>query len=149
MVDNLMARMLADAPTAHDDGHFISAKVSRIVELIRQYDDRLDVAWVPPEYRQEGDAAFAITERIADGRTQVVMYVNSEEEMNESVLARIYESDVENNDVLGKIEANNRAVRNAEALRRRDEMEEAHDLLHTVLKSPKHNFTHDGKTYRK
>lgn len=148
-MDDLMAQMLADAPQAHDDGHFISAKVSRIVELIRNFDPRLDVKWVPPNHREPGDPAFAIVERIADGREQVVFYVDSEEEFNERVLARIYESDVEHNDVMGKIEANDRAVRAANELRRRDQMEEAHDLMRSVIRSPKHTYSHDGKTYRK
>jgi len=146
---DILSQMMADAPAAHEDGHFISAKVSRIVELIRDFDPRLDVKWVPPEHRAPGDAAFAIVERIADGREQPVFYVQTEEEMDERVLARIYESDVAHNDVMGKMEANNRAIKAAEDAKFRDMQEESHDLMRSVLKSGKHNYQHNGKTYRK
>lgn len=144
-----LAGWLADAPTAHDDGHFISAKVSRIVELIREYDPRLDVKWVPPDVREPGDAAFAIIERTREGREEVVFHVQTEEEFNESVLVRVYRSDVAHNDVLGNIEAQNRAVKAAQEARKRDQMEEAHDLMRTVLGSPLHKFKHNGKTFKK
>lgn len=149
MYEDLMSGWLADAPTAHDDGHFISAKVSRIVELIREYDPRLDVKWIPPEHREPGDAVFSIIERTSDGKEHIAFHVQSEEEFNESVLARIYAADVDHNDVLGRVEANNRAIRDADAARKRDAMEERHDLMRTLLASPKHNFRHDGKEYRK
>lgn len=140
---------LAVAPIAHDDGHFINAEVSRIVELIREYDSRLDVKWIPPELRMEGDAAFSVIERSSDGKEHVVFHVESEELFNASVLTRLYLADVEHNDVQGRIEAGNRAIRNAESLRQRDLIEEQHDLMKTLLKSPKHHFKHNGKTFRK
>jgi hypothetical protein len=78
-----------DLPTAHDDGHFISGKVSRIVELVREYDSRLDVKWIPPNMRSATDPAFAITERLSDGRDVVAFYVQDESEMDERVLERV------------------------------------------------------------
>lgn len=142
-------KMMQSAPVAHDDGHFISADISRIVELIREHDHRLDVKWIPPEHRQPGDAAFSVIERTSDGREHIVFHVQTEAEFNENVLARLYAADISQDDVLGRMEAGNKAARNAAALRQRDAREEAMDFTLTALKSPKHVFKHNGKTYRK
>lgn len=140
---------LANAPVAHDDGHFISAEVSRIVELVREYDSRLDVKWIPPELRRPGDAAFSVIERASDGKEYVVFHVDKEEEFNASVLTRLYLADVEQNDVQGRIEAGNKAIRNAQARKERDLKEEQRDLLASTLASPLHTYRHNGKTFRK
>lgn len=86
-----------DLPVAHEDGSFVSAKVSRIVELIREYAPGIiDVRWIPPAVREPGDAAFCIVERTLEDEEPVwrtVMTVQTEEEMTPKVLARIIEAD--------------------------------------------------------
>lgn len=146
---DLLGNMYANAPVAHEDGHFVNANISRIVELIRQYDSRLDVKWIPPEVRQPGDPAFAIVERIADGREQPVFHVDSEEHFNEEVLAAVYLSDNEKANVQDRLEAKNKAYRDSEALKARDAMDAKHDLMRSIMRSPKHTYKHDGKTFRK
>lgn len=136
-----------DLPTAHDDGRFISAKVSRIVELVREYDHRLDVKWIPPNMRGEGDAAFAVTERLKDGSEVVAFYIDSEEHFDETVLARIYESDNTKNDVQARIDAQNKAVNDVKASRQRDERYAHYDLMSSIIRSPKHTYKHNGRKF--
>ena len=136
-----------DLPTAHEDGRFINAKVSRIVELIRNYDHRLDVKWVPPDMRAPTDPAFAITERLSDGREVVAFYVDTEEAFDERVLARIYEGDNTKNDVQQRIDAQNKAAKAVQEARHRDERYAQYDLMSSMIRSKKHTYRHNGKKY--
>lgn len=136
-----------DLPTVHDDGHFISAKVSRVIELIREYDHHLDVKWVPPDRRDPGDPAFAITERLSDGREVVAFYVDTEEHFDEGVLARIYQGDNTKHDVQARVAAQNAAAMAVQRAKQRDEMEEYYSLLGSMITSKKHTYSHDGRKY--
>jgi hypothetical protein len=136
-----------DLPTAHDDGHFINAKVSRIVELIREYDPRLDVKWVPPDHRGPTDPAFAITERLGDGREVVAFYIDSEDSFDENVLARVYEGDNSKNDVQARVDAQNRAATRVRQAKQREELEQYYSLLGSMVTSKKHTYKHDGRKY--
>jgi hypothetical protein len=136
-----------DLPTAHDDGHFISAKVSRIIELVREYDHRLDVKWIPLERREPTDPAFAITERLADGHEVVAFYIESEESFNEDVLARVYEGDNTKHDVQARIDAQNKAAKAVQKAKQREELEQYYSLLGSMIKSKKHYYKHDGRQY--
>lgn len=136
-----------DLPSPHSDGRFISAKVSRVVELVREYDNRLDVKWIPPNMRGEGDAAFAVTERLRDGSEVVAFYVQTEEEFDERVLARILESDNEVNNVGARVEAGNLAVAAMAEKRRREEVAAYADFAGSVIRSRKHTYRHNGQSF--
>lgn len=136
-----------DLPAVHDDGRFVSAKVSRIVELIREYDNRLDVKWVPPDRRGAGDPAFAITERLQDGSEVVAFYVNSEVDFDERVLARIYEGDTTKSDVQARIDAQNAAAKAVQDARHRDEWYAQADLMTSMIRQGKNTYKHNGKKY--
>lgn len=136
-----------DLPTAHEDGRFINANVSRVVELVRDYDHRLDVKWVPPDQRGPNDPAFAVTEKLSDGREVVAFYVASESDFNEDVLARIYNSDNAKQDVQKTMEAKNKAVRAVQEARARDERYAQYDLMVSMVNSRKHTYHHGGKKY--
>lgn len=136
-----------DLPTAHDDGRFISAKVSRIVELIREYDHRLDVKWIPPNMRGADDPAFAITEALGDGREVVAFYVQSEADFDERVLARIYEGDNSKGDVQARVDATNAAINRVREVRAAEERAQFYDLTRSIVRSPKHTYRHNGRKY--
>lgn len=137
-----------DLPTAHDDGRFISAKVSRIVELVREYDNRLDVKWVPPDLRGADDPAFAITERLRDGSEVVAFYVQDESEFDERILQRIILGDNAHHSVEARINAENAAAAAVAEKRRRDEVLDYADLARSMIVTGKHTYRHDGKVYR-
>jgi hypothetical protein len=136
-----------DLPAVHEDGSFISARVSRIVELIRDYDPNLEVKWIPERMRQPGEPAFMITERLRNGREVVAFYVESEQHFDESVLARIYAGDNSRHDVLANVEAQNAAVNRVREARQQEEREQYYDLMGSMIKAKKHNYRHGGKTY--
>ncbi len=127
------------------DGSWVSDKVARVAELIREYDPRLDVKWIPREARHEGDAAFAITERTADGREVVAFHVQSEAEMDERVLERIYLADNTKHDVQARMEAKNKAARELARKAAQDAHEDRMEFARFLSKSPLHTIKHGDK----
>jgi hypothetical protein len=138
----------ADLPEVHSDGSFISANVSRVVELIREYDPNLMVKWIPPTMRRPDEPAFMISERLRDGREVVAFYVQSEADFNEGVLARIYEGDNSRHDVQARVAAQNAAVLAVREARAQDEREQFADLVHSMVNSKKHTYRHNGRSHR-
>lgn len=137
-----------DLPAVHSDGSFISAKVSRVVELIREYDQNLEVKWIPERMRRPGEPAFMITERLRDGREVVAFYVQSEADFDERVLARIYEGDNTRNDVQARVDAQNAAVLAVREAKAQEEREQFADLVHSMVNSKKHTYRHNGRSHR-
>lgn len=130
-----------------ESGQWISESVNRTIELIREYDPNLDVQWIPPNQRAEGEPAFLIVEKVG-GRFVPVFSVDSEEYMDERILERIILNDhTKRGDILSEMDARNQAKRAILLKEKKDEMEEAHDLAHHILKSPKTRYKHDGVTY--
>lgn len=141
---------LNDLPVPHDDGHFISDRVSRTVQLIRQYDPNLDVVWLPPERRENpNDPEFYVVERLPDGRALPVFSILNESFMDERLLERIYELDsLKQDDVLGAMDARNKAKRDMLAAEAVDREAEILEVAAYVLRSPKSTYKHNGKVYR-
>lgn len=138
-------------PVPHDDGSFISAEVSRVVEAIRDYDPELNVAWIHPDKREPGEAAFAIIHSPKDRPPYVVFYVQDEKDMNAKVLARLYHNDQAkgNTTTEADIEAYDKAKKELIRRQHRDELEAASDLAKHAVKSPLHKYTYRDSNNRK
>lgn len=140
--------MVMNLPVPHEDGSFISQKVSRVVEIIRDYDHNIDVRWIPPNQRGAEDPAFAIVGKDIHGREYVIFYVQDESQFDGRVLERLFQMDqAKNGNVLSDIDAKNAAVRAIRAKLHQEQLEEAHDLAQSILKSKKHTYRHDGVKY--
>lgn len=147
-MDKMLGFDPVNLPVPHEDGSFISERVSRIAELIREYDPNLDVRWIPHNKRTRSEPQFAIVERMTNGAEAVVFYVQDEKEFDGSVLERIYMNDAaKHGNILDKIEAQNQAVRALQEKDYKEKMAEATDLAYHILKSPKHTYTHKGIKY--
>lgn len=140
--------MVANLPVPHEDGSFISAKVSRMVELIRDYDHNVDVRWIRPNERAHDDPAFALVGRQPDGREYVIFYVKDESEFDERVLSRLIQMDAsKNGNMLSEMDAHNAAVRAAQQKLYKEQLEDSKDLAYHILKSKKHKYKHNGVEY--
>lgn len=118
------------------DGHLVSAKIQRIIEAIRDYEPELDVQWIPPGQRSEGQAAFAIIHRPVGRPHYVLFYVKSEEEFDERVLSKIIYNDQRNGSrTLTELETWEETQRLLERQAYLDKMEEASDIARFVAKT--------------
>lgn len=127
------------------DGHLYSAEVARVVECIREYSPKLDVKFIPRELRAPGDSAFAITELLPSGQEVVAFYVDKEEDMNLSVLQRVYAADGSKQDVQKRIEKANAARKHLDNKRAEDEIAEATEKAYFLWKTSKSSVKMDGK----
>lgn len=118
------------------DGQFVSAKVERVVLAIKDYEPRLEVRWVPPGARKEGQAAFQVVYK-EDGLPEYTLfYVQKDEDFDERVLQRIIVNDQRNGavkwDEFAAWEKSNELVAQQEYL---DKMEEANDIAAHILRT--------------
>lgn len=134
-----------DIPVPTEEGYFVSEKHARIAELISEYDPTLSLAWIPPDKRDPGDKPFAVIHRPLGGVEYVVCYAD---DCDERLLARVYEMDRQGGNALESIDAHNKAVRELQQKKAMEEMQEAHELSASILRSPKSVYRHNGKEYR-
>lgn len=139
----------SNVPVELEDGHMVGERVVRVAEIIRDYDPTLEIQWIPPHNRTDpNDPHFAIVAKPSGQPAYTVFYVKNESEMDERVLARLFEMDAaKQGNILNKIDAHNNAIRAIELKKKMDELEEAHDIAHHVLRSPKTRYRHNGVVY--
>lgn len=136
-----MFEYMADLPTAHVDGSLISARISRVVEAIRDYDPSLDVQWIPPSARDSGDHAFRIIHTKPDGMQYVAFTVATEDEFDERVLKRIMVNDQRNGQIkLSEFEAHLKAQEDIKRRRYEDAWAEANDIAYHVFRTHKNTY---------
>lgn len=127
-----------------EGGYFVSERHARIAEIIQDYDPSLELAWIPPDKREPGDAPFAVIHRPLGQPDYVVCY---SDDPDERLLARIFEGDKKNGNVLDQIEAHNAAVKAMELKKQMEEAEERADLTSSILKG-KYYYQHNGVKYQ-
>ncbi len=140
-----MDSLSMDVHVPAEGGHFVSEKHAQIAEIIQDYDPTLELAWVPPDKRQPGDAPFAVVHRPLGSPAYVVCYSDNPDER---LLARIFGMDLAKTDVLGHVEAEQAAYKALQMKKQMEEMEEAHELAASILRSPKSTYKHNGVTFR-
>ena len=144
----LNQKMLAGLPVPHDDGSFISEKVSRVVEVVREYNPNIDVRWIRPSDRDNNEPAFAIVDATPGHLEYVIFYVQDESEFDGRILERLYQNDAaKHGNLLSELDARNAAVKAIQDNLHKERLEESKDLAYHILKSPKHTYKHDGVTY--
>lgn len=124
------------------DGRLVSAKHERLVLAIKDYEPELDVMWIPPEKRSEGEAAFAIIHSAPGNKPYILFYVLTDEEFDERVLQRIIYNDQRRSGEqqyteLEAWEIAQKAVQKQEWL---DRMEEANDIAAHILRTPLNTY---------
>lgn len=124
------------------DGQFVSAKIERMVQAIKDYDQDLNVEWVPPGARRDGQAAFKISYGAPGTVPYTLFYVQKDEDFDERVLARIIQNDqrVNGGTKLSDYEAWEAAQKVAANRARLDAIEEANDIAYHVLKTPLNTY---------
>jgi hypothetical protein len=131
------------------DGQFVSAKISRIVEAIRDYSEELDVQWLPPQLRTDNEAAFKIIHRAPGQPPYTLFHITNDEDFDERVLARIIANDQRTRPVqLSELEAWEEAQARINKQKFLDDMEEAADKAAFMLRTPLHTYTIPGRNGR-
>jgi hypothetical protein len=129
-----------------EDGHWVNEKFARIAEVIQDYDPRMRLVWIPPENRTDQDQTppYAVIYTNGQGQEHLVFSIR-EEELDERVLARLFQGDTGKHDVLADIEAQEKAREVLAYKAKLEKAEERQDFIKTVVGSGKHSFKHNGR----
>jgi hypothetical protein len=132
-----------------ESGYGISVKHQRIADIIQDYDPTLELAWIPPDKRDFNDIEpFAVIHRPGNGKQSYVAMTLREDQINETLLARLWSHDNKNGSVLTWVEAQD-AARNAVILKEKmDDAEMKRDLVSHIVSSNKNTYHHGGVAYR-
>ena len=123
------------------NGHFVSQRISQIVQAISEYSPELSVEYIPEGARLKGDAAFRIVHTPPGKDPYIIFHVKKEEDFDASVLKRIIAGDQRNKKVqYSDVEAAEQAAKLIAEQRVADELEEMHELAASIIKSPKSTY---------
>ena len=120
-------------------GVAVEQDVLGIVAKLRQYDPNLIVQYLDPDSHSNlTDAPYRIMEHCSDGHLRLVMQVW---QLDDRVMERVFAADNERLNVLRALEDHNAKIKLDETRRYREEMEEAKDIVSSVIKSPKGDYS--------
>lgn len=129
-------------------GRFINQKHRRVAEVVNEYDPELELAWIPPESRDEGDVfPYVVIHNHPNGDRQAVAYF-TEDEIDERVIEHLFENDFRKHnpqDLFDKMEAHNLAVKLLEQKTIQEKYDAELDVVVSALKSGKHWYKHGGR----
>jgi len=142
-----------------DLGEFVRDDHVRFAEILRDLKPTYSLVYIPQKDRstpEEHQKPWAILDKPDNQAEYVVRYL-SEEEMKEphKILAWLFDGDIVRhgaNNVLARIEAEEKAKQLMEYKRREDELEDMIELgefMMTGGRDKKHTFTHNGKKYER
>ena len=120
-------------------GHWVSEDFMRLSEVIKDYDESLDLRFIPAENRttqHERENPYAVVETHVDGDR--ILFHAGPLSSPEEILARLFTGDNKWGDVLERLDATDRA---REALKMKEQMdaeEERKDLIAFMVGSDKH-----------
>jgi hypothetical protein len=99
------------------DGRWVSAEYARMAQIIADYDPSLELAWVP------------------DGNRYIALRIK-ETEFDHRILARLWQADAKNGNVLDRLDAEDAAIRAVEMQKQIEKDEEARELAAWMIKAP-------------
>lgn len=124
------------------DGQFVSQKIRQIVDAIRDYCPEINVQWIPPTARKEGQAAYRLVHMPLGQEPYIMMVVRRDEDFTMDVLKRIIANDQRygQTTTLSEYEAWEAAQKLVAKQEHLDRMEEAHDIAYHVLRTHKNTY---------
>lgn len=126
------------------DGHFVSQRISQLVRALQTYCAEIEVLWVPPAARMNGEAAFKIMHRPEGREPYCITTVKTEDDFDERLLKKIIAGDQRSGEVrYSDFEAWETAQKLAEQQVWEDSLEEANDLAQALIRTNKSNYIID------
>lgn len=138
-----MSKLIGDNYYFPIDGHFVSQKQVRINEILKDYDPNLELQWIPPNDRHEGDKAFRVIHRPLGKPAYLVC---TADECDERLLAEVFHSDSRNRsgDFLSWLDDYNSAIKIYNAKVAEEKRQEAHEFAAAVIRNNKSYYRHGG-----
>lgn len=137
----------SDRMVATSDGTFVSERVQNVVEAIREYDENIEVQYIPVRARVGNEPAFRLVHNIPGGEPYVMFHVKDESEFDARVLKKIIMNDqAKNKTHVSEYDAWEETKRRIFNQQFKDRLEEANDIAFHVLRSPLNTYRVDKNT---
>lgn len=120
-------------PVVADDGSWVNGDYERLGRIVKDYDSRLALAWIPPDAR-EAHEQFPYA--IIDERTGDVVFCITATETPVDILERLFRSDATKGNVLDRLADRQAAAKAWEYKKNMDELKEAEELALFMVRSP-------------
>lgn len=127
-----------------DDGHWVSEEFERLAQVIKDYDEYLELRWIPTDKRTRDDKEPYI---VVDVRTNSPVLYATELDTPVDILERLFNADNKHGNVLTRLETRNTAIEVLNKRKQLDELEELHDKANFMLNSPLHTINMNGKKF--
>lgn len=124
-----------------DTGEWVSEEYERLARIIKDYDEYLELRWIPYENRTREDKKPYV---VVDTRTNHAVLWASELDTPTDILVRLADSDNARGDVVNRLEIREAAIKLQEAKKFEDELLEARDKSNFLLNTPLHYARVDG-----
>ena len=123
---------------------WISAEFQRLSEIIEDYDQYLELRWIPPEKREtqiDKKQCYCIV----DTRNNTIVLFANELDTPVDILTRLWSMDSRHGNVLQRVDARNAAQQAFKLKEDLDAREAALDFSHWVFKNEKNVWIHNGR----
>ena len=130
-----------------DRGGDMSKTHERVARMLKEYNPELELQYIPEQDRGAFDAKpFRVIHNSPRFGVYIVGHFAAKD-VNETLIAHIFKHDRKNRSVITDLEDDERA-REAMLMRAAlDKHEERLDLAHSILRSKKNVYRHNGKKY--
>lgn len=120
-------------------GHWVNEKFMQLAEILRDYDQCLELRWIPPENRTREDGKpYVVIYNNPNGLEEVVLHAD-ESQTPEEILALVWSADNKTHNVLDHLDNLDRSRRTFELKQRMDDAEARRDFA-AFLIGTKKNF---------
>jgi len=118
-----------------DDGRWVDENFARMAEVVHDYDNHLELRWIPPDKRtREDKKPYVIWDTFYN---KAVLYASEIEKPHE-ILARLFLADNANASVLQRLEKEEAAKKLLDQKAFMEKLEEAHDKANFLINTPLH-----------
>lgn len=131
-----------DVHVPTETGHWVSEKFQMLNEIIHDFDPKLDLRFLPAEYRTGPNQKVYV---IVDTTCDQVCYGFRENVTPEEVLEKLFMGDNRDGKVLDRIDARNAAAKVIAAKEEMDKWEELADYARFLMASKKNYIHHKRK----
>jgi hypothetical protein len=128
-----------------ESGQWVSEKQKRVAEIIADYNQYLQLQWIPPGKRGPEDYSFRVVDTNPRFKPYVVCFAH---ECDERLLAQIFMADSsKQGNILNCLDGLNAANEIYEAKKIQEKMDAAKDFAEVVARNPKSSFWHNGYNF--
>ena len=130
-----------------EQGPWVSDKQRRIAEILYDYNERLQLQWIPPGQRGPEDYAFRVVDT-NEGTPYPPYVVCFGHEADERLLAQVFQADsATQGNTLDFLDKLNSAQEIYQAKKTQEKMDEAKDFAEVVARNPSSSFWHNGYNF--